>query len=510
MQTTDFLLEYIDSSFSYSFIKYRLEIERTDSTNYGIIYTPFDVIEKQLDQIPEEYFREPTYRWLDTGAGIGNYCIVLFKRLFLGLSGEIIDIHERIRHIMENMIFMVEIFPDHIAHLKRIFGLKANIIDRCFLSLDINLQDGIGQHHAIGQFDVIIGNPPYNINGSIKTPTNNKVKKSDDGRTVYVDFVIKSLDLLKPGGFLNYIIPSLWLKPDKAGLYRRLTNLKIHSLTALNTNDSQRAFKYQAQTPTCYFLVENTQNKDNQCIIAIWDKIINKYQDYRLLPQYPIPCYGVSIINKVLKFVELWGCLKPEKSNTLRKDVKVASEKSQTYPYKNITTCRLDGTQPSIQYNWSNRECQWSGQPKLVLAHKMYGFPFLDASGECGISTRDNYVFLGGGSDGDGNGELPNLETLQKYLSTKFALFIFGSTNYRMRYLEKYAFQFIPDILAIPEFDHEKIDCDRLGRDRYIADFFGLTEREREIVETAYKHDYSYFVYTLEDLKWDKISIINQ
>ncbi len=159
MQPTDFLSSYIDSGFLHS--SYKLEIGRTDSKNYGIIYTPFDVVERQLDQIPDYYFQQRNYRWLDTGAGIGNYCIVLFKRLFLGLSGEIIDIDERIHHIIENMIFMVEIFPEHIAHLKRIFGLKANIIDRCFLSLDINLENGIGQ------FDFIIGNPPYNINGSI-------------------------------------------------------------------------------------------------------------------------------------------------------------------------------------------------------------------------------------------------------------------------------------------------------------------------------------------------------
>ena len=115
----------------------------------------------------------------------------------------------------------------------------------------------------------------------------------------------------------------------------------------------------------------------------------------------------------------------------------------------------------------------------------MYGIPFLDISGDCGISTRDNYVFL--------DSELPNLETLQKYLSSKFALFIFGTTNYRMRYLERYAFQFIPDILAIPDFDRKRLNCDRQGRDHYIGEFFGLTEREQEIISSEIR-DYCYFV----------------
>ena len=483
---TSFLSGYIENSFSNTFIPFKKEIAREDSSNYGIIYTPFDIIEKQLDQIPDQYFQEPTYRWLDTGAGIGNYGLILFKRLFIGLSGEIIDTEKRIQHIIEKMIFMVEVFPSHITHLKTVFGENANIIDRCFLSLEKEKEK-----ENIGQFDFIIGNPPYNINGSIKTPTNTKIKKTDDGRTVYVDFVIKSLDLLKPGGFLNYIIPSIWLKPDKAGLYRRLTSLNIESLTPLNTNDSQRAFKYQAQTPTCYFLVqnkenkENKENKNNECVIAIWDKLFNKYEDYRLIPEYPIPCYGISIINKLMKYVERWGCLKPKKSTTLRKGIQISTEHTDICCHENIVTCRLDGANPTMHYNWSSEECQFSRRPKLVLAHKMYGIPFLDISGDCGISTRDNYVFL--------DSELPNLETLQQYLSSKFALFIFGTTNYRMRYLERYAFQFIPDILAIPDFDRKRLNCDRQGRDHYIGEFFGLTEREQEIISSEIR-DYCYFV----------------
>ena len=63
---------------------------------------------------------------------------------------------------------MVEIFPKHIEHLKNIFGSDANIIEQCFLSIS---------PEKYGKFDFIIGNPPYNVNGSIKTPTNSKLKK---------------------------------------------------------------------------------------------------------------------------------------------------------------------------------------------------------------------------------------------------------------------------------------------------------------------------------------------
>ena len=49
----------------------------------------------------------------------------------------------------------------------------------------------------------------------------------------------------------------------------------------------------------------------------------------------------------------------------------------------------------------------------------MYGFPYLDIIGDCGISSRDNYIFL------EQDYDYINLVDIQKYLSTKFALFIF-------------------------------------------------------------------------------------
>lgn len=457
--------------------KYRYEnIDKNDISNYGIIYTPFQLVEQQLEQIPNFYFENPDLKWLDTGAGIGNYSIGLFKRLFEGLSNVIINDNERCDYIINNMIFMVEIFPEHIKRLKEIFGENANIIDQCFLSIS---------QKDYGYFDFIIGNPPYNINGSIKTPTNTRLKKIDDGKTVYVDFVYKSLELLKPGGFLNYIIPSIWLKPDKAGLYDCLTNLKIHYLTCFTTNDSQKYFKYQAQTPTCYFLIENVKDiNDGHKVIKIWDKFLEQYTDYRLLKNWPIPCHGISIINKLITYVEKYGYLSPYKSTTIGKNININTSETKIYKYKNITTCTLENLNPKIKYNWSDNKCQYSDKTKLVLAHKMYGFPYLDIIGDSGISSRDNYIFL------EDDFDYTNLVDIQKYLSTKFALFIFSTTNYRMRYLEKYAFQFIPDITKINNFTLIN-NITRIERDNLISEFFKFSKMESEIID-KYSREYTF------------------
>ena len=132
-----FLINYIINDFSNTFLKYNKGIEKNDKSNYGIVYTPFELIEKQLGQIPDQYFENPSLRWLDTGAGIGNYSIILFKHLYRGLAKIIVDSDERSRHIIEKMIYMVEVFPEHIEHLRNIFGEAGNIIDKCFLSLTV-------------------------------------------------------------------------------------------------------------------------------------------------------------------------------------------------------------------------------------------------------------------------------------------------------------------------------------------------------------------------------------
>ena len=151
----------------------------------------------------------------------------------------------------------------------------------------------------------------------------------------------------------------------------------------------------------------------------------------------------------------------------------------KNFPHKNIKTCILNGLDPNIVTNYSNVSCAFAGIPKLVLAHKMYGFPFHDKKGEYGISNRDNYVIY----DKTEN----DLERIKDFLSTKFALYLFEGTRYRMKYLEKYVFDLIPDITQLKDFP-EHIN------DKTIADYFNLTSKERLIITDFHKKEYSFFL----------------
>lgn len=448
-------------------------VSKEDKLHYGEIYSPFSLIKNMFSLFNPEIFSNKDAKWLDTGAGTGYFSIILFDLLNQGLSTIILDEEERKTHIIEKMLYLIEVKPTNLIILKERFGSKANIIGMDFLSYDTTIK-----------FDYIIGNPPYNSNGLKKVPTNTKKHKKEDGRTVWMNFIKKSLLLLKEEvGQLCYIVPSLWMKPDKAGLYNLLTKYKIDKLNCLTNTETNKLFKGEAQTPTCYFLLTNkiSINKISINNINIYDKNCNKYINYTFSSGTPLPLFAQSIIQKLQPFIEkAGGPIKVIKTNMPSKNAVFSNTYDAIhFPYPNITTCLLNGLQPELSINYSSSPQAYANQIKLVLAHKMYGFPYLDKEGIYGISNRDNYVIL----LKPGEKTLSDLQKLQDFLSTKFALYIYEAARYRMKYLEKYAFEFLPDITKLPDFPimHEPIIHESIMQyENNIATYFGLTDEEKQ------------------------------
>ena len=64
--------------------------------------------------IPGDLFKNKYLKWLDIGAGKGAFTFNLFDRLYKNLDYIFIDPYERKKHIIENMLYMVEIYEPHI------------------------------------------------------------------------------------------------------------------------------------------------------------------------------------------------------------------------------------------------------------------------------------------------------------------------------------------------------------------------------------------------------------
>jgi len=453
-----------------------------NKSQFGEVYTPLAMVELMLSLIPSSTFKNPFLKWLDPGSGTGHFFIIVYFKLLENLQDVIPDIKQRKSHIINEMLYMVEIRPENVKILRSLFGDNANIYEGSFLdyntphSIDLNHQKKIPL-----SFDVIIGNPPFNSQGRKKVPTSNANKKND-GITIWSAFVIKSISLLKEySGMLCVFIPSIWLKPDKQGLYKFLMQYDIQFLNCFSNTTTNSIFRGHAQTPSCFFLLTKRPSTN---IISIYDFSVKKYEQYYLNTGDPVPVFGQVVINKLRRFCysqyEPINTLLVIKTNMPPKGTFLSPTKTDEYPFPNITTCKLTKyNSPELIINYSIKPLIFDGVPKLILAHKMYGFPYLDISGQYGISNRDNYVII--------KEDINDLIKLQRFLSTKTALYLFEATRYRMKYLEKYAFQLIPDICKLTDFPEHITD-------ETIADYFGFDEKDRESIENLHKKQYTFFV----------------
>jgi hypothetical protein len=501
--------------------KQNLTITKDIRYKYGEINTPFYLIENMLELFNKNnsfnVFSDKNKKWLDIGAGCGYFSIVLFKKLYEGLRYVIINNDERKNHIIKNMIYMAELREDNwnILESKQLFTNNCNIIKGNFLSInDEYIFEKVGK-----KFDYIIGNPPYNNNGIKKVPTNknkggydadyennnssdndiqnnntNKNNKEDDCSTVWIPFIKKSINLLNNNGQMVVVIPSIWMKPDKAHMYHLLTSYKLEYIHCMNNTETNKIFNKCAQTPTCYFKLTKTKHNlkySKEFVernVSVYDKHFGSYIEWSILNNNPIPVFGVSILKKVFEKLKNNPDkhLIVNKSNLPSKKSNFSLNKTKTNEYQCINTCKLIGENkdtPSLVIEYSNLPQSFYGKPKIVLSHKMYGFPYIDIHGLYGISNRDNYVIL--------NKSLRDMNILKLFLSTKLALYLFESTRYRMKYLEKYIFDLIPDITLF-EYFKDINDIHTINEDHFYK-FFNITEYEIQIINNCFNKTYKSF-----------------
>ena len=103
METTS-LREHVNS-----LIEKHLPAKQKEKSELGEVFTPVSMIETLYERFPKDIWKNPSYKWLDPAGGIGNFPLVLFFWLMNGLSTIIPNKIKRAKHIIEKMIFIVEI-----------------------------------------------------------------------------------------------------------------------------------------------------------------------------------------------------------------------------------------------------------------------------------------------------------------------------------------------------------------------------------------------------------------
>ena len=217
---------------------------------FGEVFTPDFLIKDMLSKLPKNVWRNPNLKWLDNSCGSGNFLVYVKNKLMVTLSDVIPDKLEREQHILENMLYGVDLQAKNL--LITIDRLDKNEITLDRLDKNENYKLNLSHNSALKfdywdeKFDIIIGNPPYQDNSGNK----------GTGHTLWDKFVTLAINtLLKPNGYLCYVHPSVWRQPNHPMLdvikSKQLIYLEMHDIS-----DGQKVFK--ASTRYDWYVLKNS------------------------------------------------------------------------------------------------------------------------------------------------------------------------------------------------------------------------------------------------------------
>lgn len=445
---------------------------------FGAIFTPFSFIDNMFSFIDIKYFSDPMLKWCDLGCGIGYFSIFLYFILMKHLTC-IKDADERRKHIIKNMIYMIDIQKEYISVLNILFGEEANIYCSDVLSWKPTIK-----------FDFIISNPPFHCNHIKQVPTNTEKKDVfTKSKTIWPKFIFKANDLLNTNGLMLMVVPSLWCKYDSYGVYellvKRLIKMRLYNNTEIN-----KIFNYQAQTPCSIFLASKQIRKCENCISSffIYDSILQKYTSFSLYKEkQSIPMESISLCEKMflqsLKYGNIEAFCQRTKMPSIK--VKLNDEYSDDFSFINVHSTILEKinniSQPKLVCKYSNIPCSFYDKSKIILAHKMYGFPFYDISGNYGISNRDNYIIY----------DLQHEEFLlfESFTSSILFIFILECFKYRMKMIEPCVIHYIPNITKMNLKRNSNLTIEE--NDDYWFDVFNCSLNERLYIRKHFSKKYN-------------------
>jgi type I restriction-modification system DNA methylase subunit len=81
----------------------------------GEVFTPMDLCLLMVNSLPEEKLQDKNSVFLDNSCGDGNFLVALVKVLR--------KYHDR-DHVLDRMIYGVDLMPDNVARAKERLGLK--------------------------------------------------------------------------------------------------------------------------------------------------------------------------------------------------------------------------------------------------------------------------------------------------------------------------------------------------------------------------------------------------
>jgi hypothetical protein len=329
---------------------------------FGDVSTPVEMIENIYNNFPANVFKMKHFVWLDPCVGTGNFPMVLYTRLLDGLKDIIPDWREREKHIIEKMIWMVEINPANVSlcksNFERIFpDRRINIVQADYLSWFP--PDGWPQ-----QYDCITGNPPYNAGGLGRRGS----------KRIHIPFVEKSLSLLKPHGLLSFITPPSW-REAKSRMNRLIhDNGSLLFVEMYTANEGRGLFGCHVQVDS--FIFQKGLFNYETRVVDETDTL----SKFRLELDHHIPNYGYSIFKKLYERVNEVGHV------TAFRTAEMTTSKKELFNDDGVNKIIHLITQKGPRIMKSDKSHSLQNVSKMLVNGLGIPYVFHDKNGEYGVS----------------------------------------------------------------------------------------------------------------------------
>ena len=492
------------------YIKEHLTPKLAERHKYGEVFTPMSLVNEMLDTLPSEVWKDKTLTWLDPANGMGNFPIGVFLRLFYGFrtkEGKYVGITNegageagvvynpgltkvisnddvRRKHIVKDMLFMVELNSKNNTIAKNLFKKLApgieepNIIQmhrtNGFLEdVDMKFPNG-----TVNTFDIVMGNPPFQ-GGAVRGKSTDKTRKmrieenvgQDKHKNLWIPFVKKVLaNHMKKNGYLLFIHPIGWFKPDRTGIHEEMLQYQIKDMRIYDMYQSMKVFSGKGKISVAYYLLEN---KPVYTTTTIVDRV-GKKEVVQLNSKSIIILAINSIFSKIQKKASLFY------EGDQLSVTSIPSAKCSAGSNKQIHRISETGEMTYCKTSVKHKD---QHSPKLYLSGYQNPRFYHDKDGIYGLIGSHQHYFIGS-----------DLDKLEDYFKTKLSAILLKHAKYDQEFIEP---KYYPDVRTLPL---KKITDDTL------ADYFGFTKEERAAIDvTEYpERKYTFKEISCAELKKEK------
>ena len=472
------------------------------------VFTPPELANQMLDLLPQDLFSNPNMRFLDPCSKSGVFLREITKRLIRGLETTIPDLQERVNHILQKQVFGIALTQltaemsrrtlyctkransqysvatmptaDGMVYFQRLRHLwKDGRCTCCGANEEVYQRGEKRENYACPfihqpfneiynmQFDVIIGNPPYQLNDGGGT--------GSSAMPIYQYFVQTAIKL-NPR-YLCMIIPSRWFAGGK-GLdeFRKEMLQSGHISTIVDFANSADCFPgVIIAGGVNYFLWRSEYQKACKVVNRVGDKIVSE-------AVRPLNAYDVFVRDNTA--VNINNTIRTKKENTL--DTWVHSRncfnllsKEIGHPQHRAGDCilySLNGQSYISQKDITDRD-NLLLRYKVMMTKAMSGGNKPASDGKYTVISTlkvlapnevctETYLCIGS----LGNAQAAN--NLRQYMQTKFVRFLLLQALTSIN-ISKDKFQFVP----LQDFSKPRTDEE-------LYDKYNLSETERAFIES--------------------------